>query len=40
MDNSERLCLFCTNFSWESGDAGWSELTPGYDASIECSKFV
>lgn len=40
MDKRERLCLFCTNFRWSEGCHGWSELTPGYDASIECSKYV
>ena len=40
MDTRERLCLFCTEFHWEEGEAGWSEMTPGYDAKIECNKHV
>ena len=40
MDTSERLCLFCTEFEWEEGAHDWSEMTPGYSASIHCNKHV
>ncbi len=40
LDNRERLCLFCTEFKWEEGCTGWSEMTPGWDARMECGKHV
>jgi len=33
-----KLCLFCENFRLESGCKGFSEITPGYDFSMECLK--
>lgn len=40
MDKRERLCIFCTNFVWEQGGPWYSEMTPGYDAKIECEEFI
>lgn len=40
MDKRERLCLFCTEFRWDEGSPGFSELTPGWDATMECRKYV
>ena len=35
---SEKLCVFCKNWDFNGGDPGYSELTPGYDASMRCAK--
>lgn len=35
---SEKLCWFCKHFYWSNADYGYSELTPGYDLSIQCNK--
>ncbi len=34
----KRLCLFCKNFTVNTGDPGYSEETPGYDWGMECYK--
>lgn len=34
----EKLCVFCKYFEMGVGEPDWSELTPGYDATIECTK--
>jgi hypothetical protein len=33
-----KLCVFCKHFYLDMGHPGYSELTPGYSASIECLK--
>lgn len=35
---SEKLCVFCKHWHFYGGDQGFSELTPGSDASMDCSK--
>ena len=35
---ADKICCFCKHFSFDMGDPGWSEETPGWDAEIECSK--
>ena len=34
----EKLCLFCKEFYFDSGSPGYSELTPGWDSTMECLK--
>lgn len=34
----EKLCIMCKHFYFESGHPGYSEVTPGYDATIGCHK--
>jgi len=33
----ERLCVICRSFYFDGGSPGYSELTPGSDASMSCS---
>jgi hypothetical protein len=33
-----RLCLLCEHWSFSPGDPGWSEVTPGWDATCECTR--
>lgn len=33
-----RLCLFCKHFYFDPGMADISDITPGWDSTIECSK--
>lgn len=33
-------CLFCQKFIYLAGDRGYSEMTPGYDATIRCSLLL
>lgn len=33
-----RLCWFCRHFDYDQGSPGYSELTPGEEASIGCLK--
>lgn len=35
---AEKLCVFCEHWRMTGGDAGYSELTPGWDAEMSCSK--
>lgn len=35
---SEKLCVFCEHWAFQGGDSGYSELTPGWNASMECNK--
>ncbi len=35
---ADRLCVFCKHFNLDMGDPGYSEMTPGYDAIIECCR--
>ena len=35
-----RTCLLCSHFRFHEGCRGYSELTPGYEASLECAKRV
>lgn len=35
---SEKLCVFCRNWSFDGGSPGYSEMTPGTDASMGCNK--
>jgi len=34
----EKICCFCKHFYLDMGDPGYSELTPGYEGSVECLK--
>jgi hypothetical protein len=34
----EKLCWWCTHFYFDGGDLGYSEYTPGSDASFNCYK--
>jgi len=34
----EKLCLWCKHFYLDMGGAGYSEWTPGWDATVECVK--
>jgi len=34
----DRLCLWCKHFDFYMGSPGYSEYTPGEDASFECAK--
>ena len=38
MSMSEPLCVFCKHFVFIEGDYGYSEYTPGYDATFRCNK--
>jgi len=33
-----KTCILCEHMHYSSGDHGYSEYTPGYTASISCSK--
>ncbi len=33
-----KICLFCQLFHFSTAEPDWSELTPGHDAEIYCSK--
>lgn len=33
-------CIFCTQFRFRTGDYGYSEYTPGSNASMECAEDV
>ena len=35
---SPRACHQCQHFLFETGSPGYSEMTPGYDASLYCAK--
>jgi len=35
-----KTCLLCHHFHLNAGDRGYSEMTPGYDFSMECEKKV
>lgn len=35
---SEKLCVFCKHWSFYGGSPGYSEMTPGSDASMDCTK--
>jgi hypothetical protein len=35
---SEKLCVFCKDWYFDGGDTGYSEYTPGYNASMGCYK--
>jgi hypothetical protein len=34
----EKLCVFCKHWDFYGGSQGYSEMTPGSDASMSCSK--
>ena len=34
----KKTCIFCEHFRVETGDPGYSELTPGYSWSMSCCK--
>lgn len=34
----EKLCVFCEHWQFDGGSAGYSELTPGTEASMNCGK--
>ena len=31
-------CLECAHMSYQAAEPGWSEYTPGWDATIDCMK--
>lgn len=33
-----RVCVLCEHFRYEEGDPGYSEYTPGSNASMGCGK--
>jgi len=33
-----RVCWNCTHIYFDGGEPAWSEMTPGCDASLECTK--
>lgn len=33
-----KTCILCESIVMHPGDIGYSEMTPGYDASIICNK--
>jgi len=35
-----KLCIYCKHFRLDMGSPGYSEMTPGSDAVIECDKRV
>ncbi len=35
-----RLCWSCKHFSFDGGERGYSEYTPGDNASLDCAKNV
>lgn len=34
----EKLCVFCKHWRFDGGEVGYSELTPGWAASMNCAK--
>ena len=34
----EKLCVFCKHWSFSGGSRGYSEMTPGYNATMDCLK--
>jgi uncharacterized Fe-S radical SAM superfamily protein PflX len=34
----EKLCVFCQNWYFSGGEPGYSEMTPGSNASMGCTK--
>lgn len=36
--NNERYCVLCKHWDFFGGSRGYSELTPGVDAAMSCSK--
>jgi len=34
----EKICLFCKRFYFSTGDYGYSDMTPGYEATLTCLK--
>lgn len=34
----EKLCVFCKHWNFYGGSQGYSEMTPGSDASMSCRK--
>lgn len=38
LSQEQRLCIFCKHWRFHGAEAGYSELTPGSDASMECTK--
>ena len=34
----EKLCVFCKHWEFEEGQQGFSEMTPGSNASMGCDK--
>ena len=35
---SEKLCVFCEHWEFDGGEQGYSEMTPGTNASMGCKK--
>lgn len=38
MNDIPKTCLLCKHFHWTVGDYGYSEYTPGYDATMGCGE--
>jgi len=36
----DKICIFCKRFAFETGEQGWSEVTPGSDAWVGCRDDV
>lgn len=34
----EKLCVFCKHWEFNGGSPGYSEMTPGMNASMDCRK--
>lgn len=33
-----KLCVMCEHWEFDGGEQGYSEMTPGYSASMGCRK--
>ena len=33
-----QTCCFCQNFYFDMGEPDWSDMTPGHETEISCSK--
>ena len=33
-----KLCWWCKHFRYDTGDGGYSEMTPGYEMTMRCNK--
>lgn len=36
--DATKMCWWCKHFYYSCGDRGYSEMTPGYDMTMECRK--
>lgn len=35
---NEKLCIFCRHWEFSGGERGYSEVTPGADATMGCAR--